>query len=237
MARSGVVLAFARKLADDLEKDLTWVGASRGHWQATDGQLLSVIMARATGALEFLRQYTGESSSWTLRANAIYDSNGDRQSMESGARAVGDVLRAWVDQVEAGAAEIVGSRSWDEVGVVSTDLMEQVRRLLEDRDVHSAAPIFLCGAALEIALRATAEAKHLTLEVKPSISTWAGLLRRAELLTKQDVKDFEACGGIRNAAAHGEFGDLSPERAGLMEQQTNLLLRRLTDIQNVDFVE
>lgn len=26
-------------------------------------------------------------------------------------------------------------------------------------------------------------------------------------------------GGLRNAAAHGDFGDLSRERAGLMEQQ------------------
>jgi hypothetical protein len=33
-----------------------------------------------------------------------------------------------------------------------------------------------------------------------------------------------------NSAAHGEVDSLSRERAGLMEQQTNLLLRRLADL-------
>jgi hypothetical protein len=36
--------------------------------------------------------------------------------------------------------------------------------------------------------------------------------------------------GIRNLAAHGEFDDLSRERAGLMEQQVNMFLRRLSDL-------
>ena len=31
-------------------------------------------------------------------------------------------------------------------------------------------------------------------------------------------------GALRNSAAHGDFDNLSPERAGLMEQQTNILL-------------
>ncbi len=39
-------------------------------------------------------------------------------------------------------------------------------------------------------------------------------------------------GALRNSAAHGDFDNLSPERAGLMEQQTNILLRRLADLHN-----
>ena len=33
--------------------------------------------------------------------------------------------------------------------------------------------------------------------------------------------------GVRNAAAHGDFEELSRERSGLLEQQVNLFLRRL----------
>ena len=47
---------------------------------------------------------------------------------------------------------------------------------------------------------------------------------------EQDVKDLEAGGGVRDQAAHGHFDNLSRERAGLMEQQRNILLRRLADL-------
>ncbi len=35
--------------------------------------------------------------------------------------------------------------------------------------------------------------------------------------------------GLRNDAAHGNFDDLSPERASLMEQQVNFFLSRLVE--------
>ncbi|MFF1872343.1 hypothetical protein [Kitasatospora herbaricolor] len=56
------------------------------------------------------------------------------------------------------------------------------------------------------------------------------LLYRENLITKQDMKDLDQCAGIRNMAAHGGFEDLSRERAGLMEQQANLLLRKLAEL-------
>ncbi|EME65864.1 hypothetical protein, partial [Amycolatopsis decaplanina] len=43
-------------------------------------------------------------------------------------------------------------------------------------------------------------------------------------------KELETCAGLRNQAAHGDFGPLSHERAGLMEQQTSILLRRLEEL-------
>ena len=49
-------------------------------------------------------------------------------------------------------------------------------------------------------------------------------MRTAGVLNAQDMKDVEQMGGIRNAAAHGEFDELSRERAGLMEQQVKLFL-------------
>jgi hypothetical protein len=226
------VLNYARQLAAELEEDMVWEpgDVSGGWWKATEHTLgPHRIAARAAAALEFLRQYAGPESFWTLRARTVYDNN--HQSPESGARALSDLLLGWARQVEAGIVDLAGSQAWAEVGIVSTDIMSQVRRLLEDRKTHPAASMVLCGAALEIALRAVAEARGLELADRPSLTTYGHLLRTAELITAQDMKDLIQCAGLRNSAAHGEFDKLSLERAGLMEQQTNLMLRRLADLQ------
>ena len=227
------VLKYAKRLAAELQEDMVWESGDGGGgwWRATDPVLAPRIAARAAGALEFLRLYTGPESFWTLRAKVVYDGHGERQSPESGARALGDLLLAWADQVDEGVSEVVGSRAWEEVGIVSTDLMSQVRRLLSDDKTHPAASIVLCGAALEVALRAVVEAKGLALEARPSLASYGRLLRSSELFTAQDMKDLEQCAGLRNSAAHGEFDTLSRERAGLMEQQTNILLRTIADLQ------
>jgi hypothetical protein len=234
MVSTGEVLGYARRSAEDLKLDMHWIPESeygQGYWKASDPSLFPKISARATAALEFLRQYAGGDSFWTLRAQAVYASNGDNQSSETGARSIGDILVAWANQVEAGISEIAGSRAWAEVSIVSTDLMMQVRRLLEDRKTHPAAAMVLCGAALEIALRAVIGTRGLEVQGRPSLSTYTRLLRTADLITVQDAKDLEQCAGLRNAAAHGDFDALSTERAGLLEQQTNLLLRRLADLE------
>jgi uncharacterized protein YutE (UPF0331/DUF86 family) len=229
------ILSYARRQADELEKDMSWERSdygNGGYWKADSSDAYPRVTARAVSALEFFRQYAGEDSFWTQRAIAIYERGGNNQSSETGARALGDLLRAWADQVEAGAVEVAGSRAWAEIGIVGTDVMTQVRRLLEDRHSHPAAAIVLCGAALEIALRSAVEARGLELgNDRPSMASFTKLLRRERLITAQDVKDLEQCAGLRNLAAHGQFDDLSPERAGLMEQQTNILLRRLADLQ------
>lgn len=110
-------------------------------------------------------------------------------------------------------------------------MMGQVRRLLDDKQTHPAAAIVLCGAALESAQRALIEARGLALTERPSLSAYTWLLRKEELITKQEAKDLEQVGRLRNAAAHGQFDELSRERAGLMEQQTTLLLSRISELQ------
>lgn len=210
-----------------------WVkheAASRGYWEANDDYGLSAIAATATQALEFFRVYAGPDSFWTLQAESVYRSNGERQSRETGAHMVSELLRAWTDQVEQGMIEIVGERVRGEVSGARIDLMEQVRQFMLDPSVHPAAPIMLCGAALEIALRAVAQASNITVEDRPGMTTLIVALRRAELITKQEVKELEVCVGVRNLAAHGSFEELTPERAGLMEQQTTILLGRLAEL-------
>lgn len=224
--------AYARQHATLLEQDMRWEpGEYQGGWWTSEPPtMFNAIVSRTTAGLEFLRQYSGGDSHWTRRATAIYESHGDGKSTESGARAVGEFLRSWADQVESGVIEVVGAQASAEIAVVNTDVMGQVRRLIEDKQMHPAAPIVLCGAALETALRATVDAHNLPVTKRPSISTYGQLLRSSNLISAQDMKDIEQCGGLRNSAAHGEFDALSAERAGLMEQQTNLLLRRLGDL-------
>lgn len=232
MINAEELLDYARRLAERLEQDMHWQPGELdgGWWTADSQQELPKITSRAAAALDFLLRYAGGDSYWTLRAVATYDSKGDNQSTESGARALAPLLREWADQVEVGVAKLVGTGALDEIGAVSTDVMTQVRRLLADNGTHPAAPIVLCGAALEVALRATVDAQGLTLTERPSLGAYVRLLRSAGRLTAQDVKDFEQCAGLRNAAAHGRFDELSRERAGLLEQQTNLLLRRLLEL-------
>jgi hypothetical protein len=122
--------------------------------------------------------------------------------MPSGARALGDVLREWAAAVDAGIAvprhvEALGARA-----VASIDLMEQVRVLAEDKNVHPAAPIVLAGAALEVALRSAVDELQLALTERPSITAYARRLRTENILSTQDVKDAEQMSGVRNFHAY-----------------------------------
>lgn len=202
---------------------------SRGFWKGADHEATERIRARATAALAFLERFAGPDSHWSQAARNVFENNGDHQSMESGARAVGDVISEWNRAVSSGQAQPRLVESISVRSVASTDLLEQVRLLNADENVIPAAPIVLAGAALEIALRSAVEELSLTPPTKPGISAYARVLRSADVLTKQDMKDVEQMAGLRNQAAHGEHEALSRERAGLMEQQVNLCLRRLEE--------
>lgn len=201
----------------------------RGYWSADDGTKLVLIRARANRCIAFLQEHAGETSQWTIAARAVLQSSGENQSMETGARGVGEVLRQWTDEVRAGFSvprlvDSFGARS-----LATTDLMEQVRTLLADLSVHPAAPIVLAGAALEIALRAAVEEIGIEGPGKPSLTSYALVLRESGVLTAQDVKDVTQIAGVRNSAAHGSFDEIGRERAGLLEQQVNILLAHLPD--------
>lgn len=226
MSSSDELAAAAIRLADDLESGMRWSPGEhgRGWWTANSHESKPVIRARATAALDFLARCAGPESQWSSRARAVMDSNGDHESMESGAWGVAAILREWARQVSAG---IVSPRLADQASarvVAATDLMGQVEVLMADRSVHPAAPIVLCGAALEVALRSAVDDLGLTTNERPSIMAFARCLRTEGVLSAQQVKDAEAMAGMRNSAAHGEFDDLSRERAGLMQQHVNLFL-------------
>jgi hypothetical protein len=230
MPTADELVQWAQNHAKTLETGMTWYqGGGFEYWTSSlDAQ--PVIRARAIAALDFLERYAGRDSQWAVRAHEVFDKNG--KSMETGARALADILRGWADAVSAGIlvprlVEAQGARA-----VASTDLMEQVRVLADDKSVHPAAPIVLAGAALEVALRSAVDELQLTLTEKPGITAYARRLRQEGTLSAQDVKDVEQMAGVRNFAAHGQFDELSRERAGLMEQQVNFFLARLSPALN-----
>lgn len=228
--KSGEELAArARRYAADVRLDMKLErdAAYGDYWRAVDDKDIGKIRARATAALDFLRVYAGEHSQWLKRAQGVYDVNDGHDSPANGAYQIGDVLEEWATAVEEGFTSVVGGEAMGVRAIVGTDLMEQVRALNEDKGVHPAAPIVLAGAALEVALRGAVEHAGIQVPGSPSINAYSTALRASDLITKQDKKDIDAVGGLRNQAAHGEHDDLSRERAGLMEQQVNLLLAKL----------
>jgi hypothetical protein len=226
------VVDWARTLASRLEADMHWTPGDAGYggyWEADEPELKSAIRARAIGALDFLDRAAGSQSQWAARAQHAFDNQGERQSMESGARAVGSLLLEWAGQVEAGMVtpRIVEASSAREVA--TADLMGQVRRLNTDQEVHPAAPVLLAAAALELALRTAVEELALDPLPRPSISTLVQRLRDAGVLVRQDAKNAELIAGLRNSAAHGEFNDLDRRQAVLLEQQVTMFLDRLEE--------
>lgn len=111
----------------------------------------------------------------------------------------------------------------------ATDLMEQSQRLFEDDDVTVVAPIVVAGAALEQILRGLVDTAELEVPTKPSLTAYAQALRRASMLTPDDVKEVTSLASIRNDAAHGRTELLSRDRAGLFLDRVNLFLRHLQD--------
>lgn len=222
---------WAEQQASDLQGGLTFRPSDHGsgYWKLSNPAELGALNARAAAALEFLRRYAGPDSEWYRLARSSFENSGQRQSFESGVHAIGDVLRMWIQALERGVAVLPGSAVEGARGIATTEVMEQVRTLLADKGVHPAAPIVLAGAALETALKGAAAEAELDVPGKGSISAYAKALRTEDLITRQEMKDIEQMAGLRNSAAHGDFEEISRERAGLMEQQVNYLLSRLSE--------
>jgi uncharacterized protein YukE len=191
MALQEDVLAWARRHATEVQKDMTWNPGDHvdGGWWTAQKQDLPRLTARATAALDFFARYAGPESEWTRRANQLYENSGHRQSFESGVHALGDMLMEWAKQVEHGLTEMRLARQHIEIEFVATDLMSQVRKLNEDSQSHPAAAMVLAGAALEIALRSAVDAHGLNPEGKQlTISKLAQVLRSNELLSRQEMR-------------------------------------------------
>lgn len=219
------VLVWADDHVEELTHELYWetdVYDGSGEWPA-EPEPRSRIRARVISALVFLDQFTGTGSRWSEAARDVVG----KVSPEDAARAVGDVIEEWTRVVRSGQVKPKLVESFSARAASSTDLLDQVRALNEDKDIIPAAPIVLAGAALEVALRSAVDELDLPVTGRPSISTYAQALRQADVLNKQHVKDVISMAGLRNDAAHGDHGELSRQGARLMEQQVDIFLDRL----------
>lgn len=136
-------------------------------------------------------------------------------------------MQSYIEYVKAGLAGAVTPERRAQLDVVS-DFLDQARQLLETRAVHPAAPALVIGATLEEFLRMWIESADLAIgSRRPGLETYATVLREADLITKQGIKDITAWGGIRNHAAHGEWDEVADkQRVALMLEGVDLFMRK-----------
>jgi hypothetical protein len=194
--------------------------------QATPGSLAYQVGYRAASALDFLRLHA-PGTHFIDSGTRLFNTEGKILYARQALEALASLLEAWVRFVEDGIADLQPFPVQARVEA-ATDLLEQVQQLLDDRKVHAAAPVMLAGAALEEFLRSRISALNLPAPSKPGINTYAAALAAESDLSKQEVKDITAWAGQRNEAAHGEFDNLSRQRAQIMVDGINLFLQKRT---------
>lgn len=202
------VIRYAKELAEDVKK----LGRD-------DSAKFHGLQSRA---IDFLVRVGGSRNAF---ANQLSSLTGG----EYGQNILQSVMEEFVVHVEAGLVGGISPKRQAELDVVS-DILEQANVLLESPNVHPAAPAVLIGATLEEFVRTWTEEKDLSLgNKKPGLDSYAKLLRAADLITKQDIKDITSWSGIRNHAAHGEWEELKDKaRVSLMLEGVNLFMRRYT---------
>lgn len=174
-------------------------------------------------ATEFLRIYAGEKSTFYRKLEPVI-----AWTNESALKPmVTKILDGFVKFLESGISEGISIQRQAQIDVVS-DFLDQARLLLSDKRVHPAAPTVIIGAALEEFLRTWIEEQGIKLgNNNPSLDSYSKLLKEKELITKQDVKDLTAWGGLRNHAAHGHWEEVKEkQRINIMLEGVNLFMRR-----------
>ncbi len=174
-------------------------------------------------ALEFLRIYAGEKSSFHRQIRELNQNWDDDYTINF----VKDTLNAFIRFYENGLANGISIERRAQLDVVS-DFLEQANELLNTKNIHPATPCVLIGASLEEFLRNWTEEQNLKLgQFKPSIDAYCKLLKEADFITKQDSKDITSWAGLRNHAAHGEWEEVSDkQRISLMLEGVNLFMRK-----------
>lgn len=179
--------------------------------------------AQSVAAIEFLR-LQAPNSHFHQTAVALFD-QGSGLDAPDAYRQLAQVLDDWANFVDAGWTTQVPYAARARVDA-ATDLLEQVQTLLDDSRVHPAAPVVLAGAALEELLRSLVVTHAAEVKGRPGLTTYATALQVAEVLSAQDVKDVIAWAGQRNQAAHGQFDELTRQRAQIMVESINLFMRQ-----------
>jgi len=176
-----------------------------------------------TQAVEFLRTYAGEKTTFykvlaeiNVRATDPYKIN-----------YISSVLSSFIQYVKNDLLRTVSLEREIQIETVS-DYLSQAENLLNDKNVHAAAPAVLIGASLEEFLRNWLEETGFDLTtIKNSLDGYSTELRKQEKISKQDLKDIVSWGGTRNDAAHGHWDNVQDRnRIKLMLEGVNLFMRK-----------
>jgi hypothetical protein len=182
----------------------------------------SSILAEAS---EFLRIYSGENSSFYKQIIKIDPFWSDDSILGP----VVDILLGFIRFVENGLSDKISFERRIKIDVVS-DYLFQAELLLNSKDIHPAIPCVIIGASLEQFLLNWIEESQLSKsDSKPSIDSYAKILREAEYISKQDIKDITSWAGLRNDAAHGKWENVNDiNRIKLMADGIGMFIRKYT---------
>lgn len=178
---------------------------------------------RLAEAVDFLRIYAGEKSSFYKQLSAVDPNMPDDILVKD----IKSNLEGFISFVQNDLHSGISVERKAQIDVVS-DILEQANNLLETKGVHLAAPTVIVGAALEEFLRNWIEEQGIDLgNKKPSLDSYSKLLRENDLITKQDSKDITSWAGLRNHAAHGDWEEVDDKkRISLMLEGVNLFMRK-----------
>lgn len=177
-----------------------------------------------TPAKEFFRVYVGKNSSFYREFELIEKTVGNLCEN----RAIG-VINAYINYIRSGLKSSLDETRRIQIDTVS-DYLEQAETILNTKGLHPAAACIIIGASLEEFLRTWLESEEISLDnYKPSLDSYAKVLREQELINKQDYKDITSWAGLRNHAAHGQWEYVSEkEQINIMFQGVNLFMRKYT---------
>lgn len=186
------------------------------------GQVQPNFQGSLTQAKEFFKTYGGPDNSFykelNVTINTTYDGHVHRLQ---------GILDSFVDYVRNDLLRSISLEREIQVETVS-DFLAQAEQLLNDRNVHPAAPAVIIGASLEEFLRNWLEEAGVDMTtVNLNLDSFSKELRSRDLITKQDLKDITSWGGIRNDAAHGNWSNVEDRnRINLMLGGVNLFMRK-----------
>lgn len=182
------------------------------------------IISAFIEAKEFLKSFAGTNNAFLDSLNQINLAGAMPNYVVIRTQAA---LQSFIQYVEN---NLLGASSFEREIKIETvsEYLDQAEQLLNDKNIHPAAPAVIIGASLEEFLRTWLQEIGFDLKsINMNLDTYAKELRSLNLITKQDLKDIISWGGIRNDAAHGHWTNVEDRsRIKIMLEGVNLFLRK-----------
>ncbi|MBN2535267.1 MAG: hypothetical protein JXB88_20475 [Spirochaetales bacterium] len=175
-------------------------------------------------AREFLRVHAGEKSTFF----EMLDKLQDREMYESEKiKAVYDQVEAFIEYVESGLFQISTLEQKIKTEII-LDFLDRAKTLLKEEKNHPACAVILIGSVLEEFLKDLLGERGLQCDPKKeNIPGYAQVLKKAQLLTRQDMTDIMNWHSLYTHALEGEWEEVNDrKRIIIMYEGVLLLLRK-----------